>query len=152
MSRDSRRRFLTGGALAAVGVAATAVTSKPAKAAEPAAQPGSTTDSAGCVSYHPNENLARAIVRAWSDNAFKTRLLTFESGHADFQKPNFESSRAALAEVDIFIERAVVLTQQQYTGYKKKDKEIIFVLPDPLGSTYSLATAQVAMAATCVGM
>src|SRR5690349_11903619 len=112
MSQDSRRRFLTGGAVAAAGAIVTAVAPKVAEAAENAAQRGSTTDPAGCVSYHPNEKLAGAIVRAWQDLEFKTRLLTFRPEQPDFAKPNYESSRAALAEVDVFIEKPVVLTEQ----------------------------------------
>jgi hypothetical protein len=68
--------------------------------------------------------------------------------------PNYESTRAALGEMGMPIERKtpVVLTEEQYSGFTKADDQILFVLPNALGSVYSLANAQLAMCVTMLGM
>jgi hypothetical protein len=129
---------------------------KPRRARTGAATKGST-------SYHPNEHLARAIVKAWSDESFKNRLLTFPPGahEADWKKiPEGERSAmlrktsAALAEMDVFLDTPVVLTVEQFATYKgtSEKTEAVFVLPDVLGKKISLATAQVAMAMQMKGI
>jgi hypothetical protein len=71
-------------------------------------------------------------------------------------KPDYSKAQAALTEVDVFLEKPVVLTPKQYwAGYKKWDNsEVVFVLPDPTGvvSKYSLSTARVKMSETVQGM
>lgn len=96
--------------------------------------------------------LANAIVKAWSDDAFRTRLLTFPG--SDMRNPNYQSTRDALSEVGVNIDKMVpvVLTPQQYATYRRRANQIIFVLPDPLGSVHNLATAQVAMCVNVFGM
>jgi len=104
------------------------------------------------ISYHPNDALALAIVRAWSDNAFKNRLLTFSPGTAAAQ---YNSTRDALREIGISIEpplNPVVLTQQQYPSYAPLADQVVFVLPDPIGSIHSFHNAQLAMCITVLGM
>jgi hypothetical protein len=112
------------------------------------------------ISYHPNDSLAMAIVRAWSDPEYKRRLLTFpEKDEADWSKIKdparremIRKSSKALAEVDVFLEMPVVLTSEQYDDYKPKaKKEVVFVLPDPIGGN-SLETARIAMAVQVRGM
>jgi hypothetical protein len=107
---------------------------------------------AGEFCYHPNEALANAIVKAWSDDEFRTRLLTFPG--SDMRNPNYQSTRDALSEVGVNIDKLVpvVLTPQQYATYRRRANQIIFVLPDPLGSVHNLATAQVAMCLHVFGM
>jgi hypothetical protein len=120
--------------------------------AAPTGQPRSAWRTDECISYHPNAALALAIVRAWSDNAFKNRLLTFP---VNMQTPQVDSTRAALREVGIAIDpplRPVVLTQQQYPTYTRLADDIVFVLPDPIGATHSLHNAELAMTITCMGM
>lgn len=153
MSEDSRRRFLRGGAVAAAGAMA-AVMAPRAAISE---VPGGT---GGAPSYYPNDNLALAIVKAWSHPEYKAALLTFPAGEdADWTKYSGEydsrtrKTSKALEDVDVYIDRPVVLTVQQWAGYKKHDdKEVTFVLPDVIGKQYSMATAQVAMAVTPAGM
>jgi hypothetical protein len=163
MGQDGRRRFLTKGA---VTVAASVIAGVATEAAEPVentSRPGCVDR--GCVSYHPNESLALAIVRAWSEESFRSRLLTFpgnpnsaswEGISSEARQEIIGRTRAALGEMDIFLDSPVVLTVSQLQGYKKKEeKEIIFVLPDPSmvnGKQYSIATAKVAMAIQCFGM
>lgn len=107
---------------------------------------------AGEVSYHPNEALANAIVKAWTDDEFRRRLLTYPG--SDMRNPNYQSTRDALSEMGVNIHRMdpVVLTTQQYATYRRRANQIIFVLPDPLGSVHNLATAQVAMCLHVFGM
>ena len=113
------------------------------------------------VSYFPNDNLAKAIVRAWSDKSFEEQLLTFGRGTSadwsiylpDIQTSMLLKTSGALAQVDVYLERAVVLTVDQYAWYSDRYKtyqeqpgQFIFVLPEPVGRAPSLATAEVAMA------
>jgi len=110
-------------------------------------------------SYHPNENLAQAIANAWSDDSYRERLLTFPVGQstADFKDVTegmFEKTSGALAEVDVFLDKPVVLTvaqfenaREKWLSYEKTEKGlIVFILPEPLGKRPSVATAKIAMA------
>jgi hypothetical protein len=153
MPMASRRHFLTGGAMAAVGAVASGVSSRAVEAQ--AARP---TNELGCVSYHPNEALALAIVRAWSEPNYKSRLLSFsETEHGNFANPNHTNSSAALAEVGVYIGEPVILTEKQYPEYLNFVKggpipKALFVLPETLGGTFNIATAQTAMSMVCRGM
>lgn len=111
------------------------------------------------VSYHPNYNLALAIVRAWNEPGYKDRLLTFPQQpfnrttrptDADYQRTS-----QALQEVDIALDKPVVLTFKQYdaVGYQKVEDEVVFVLPDPLKKQeFAMPTAEIAMIVTPLGM
>ncbi len=153
MTNDSRRHFLTGGAMVAVGAAASVVAPRAAEAQAA----GATTLQR---SYHPNEGLALGIVRAWTDNSYKDRLLSFPPpAPPDYANPHFTSSSAALAEVGVYINEPIVVTEAQYPDYLKflsihgqPIPKALFVLPDPLGTTFTLATAQAAMVMTPLGM
>jgi hypothetical protein len=115
-------------------------------------------------SFHPNDNLVDAIVRAWTDDGFRTGLLSFPkiTRREDWRPtdpPNYANTQQALAAVGVYFERPVVLTRDQYKwGYKKKEgNEVVFVLPDPPGrpeflGRRSFATARAAMAITARGM
>lgn len=106
------------------------------------------------VSYFPNDNLAEAIVRAWSDPSYRKDLLTFGDDNAanweaypNQRKSMLRKTSLALEEVGVFLNNAVVLTPgTQYDTYVKQDEEIVFVLPSQPGRTPSLATARVEMA------
>jgi hypothetical protein len=127
-------------------------------------KPASTrASSRDCISYFPNDNLAEAIVRAWSDKSYKDDLLTFGEGnaadwsnHTDQQRDSMLiRTSKALEQVGVFLDKAVVLTVEQYESpdFKEKPGELIFVLPRPVGHTpTTLATARVAMAAQCAGI
>jgi hypothetical protein len=117
----------------------------------PAARPTSARRAHEAISYHPNDALALAIVRAWSDESFKDRLLTFS---ADMQTRDHERTRAALREMGIIIESKtpVVVTEQQFLSYPREKDHIVFVLPDPLGSIHTFANAQLAMSIIVLGM
>src|SRR5262245_57898986 len=105
-------------------------------------------------SYHPNDALAHAIVKAWTDpNDFGKRLLTLSVDGP--KKKKIESTQRALAEYGVYLENPVVLTEDEYKRYKKERDEVVFVLPDAPGRTEgqnSLDTARVKMAFTLRGM
>jgi hypothetical protein len=98
-----------------------------------------------CTSYYPNDALAAVIVRAWSDQGFKARLL---SGANLTNKAN---TKAALEEAGISLTDVVVLSPEEYEGYTRTKGQIVFVLPDPIGKP-SMETARIAMASTCDGI
>jgi hypothetical protein len=109
-----------------------------------------------CISYFPNENLAQAIVKAWSNKSYEDRLLTFgRNQKADWgvkdRDATYSKTAGALAEVDVFINQPVVLTVAQ-ENYKAEKGEVVFVLPDTIGKSPTLATARVAMAVQCRGI
>jgi hypothetical protein len=98
-----------------------------------------------CPSYHPNDALAAVIVRAWSDQGFKARLL---SGANLSNKAN---TKTALEEVGIFLTDVVVLSPEQYEGHTRAKGQTVFVMPDAIGRP-SMETARIAMASTCCGI
>ena len=110
------------------------------------------------VSYHPNHNLALAIVRAWSEPGYRDRLLTFKGAYTLASKPaadDYSRTSKALLEVGISLAKPVVLTFPQYNapGYKKVEDEVVFVLPDNLTATgFNLPGAEIAMIVTPLGM
>lgn len=113
----------------------------------------------GCISFAPNDALAEAIVRAWTDRTYRDELLTF--GEKDDWKKMSAAARAAkirktseaLEKVDVFLDNPVVLTAEQFATYKSSSKDqVVFVLPEPLSTKPTLATAKVAMAVTCRGV
>src|SRR5271165_2052579 len=77
------------------------------------------------VSYFPNDNLAKAIVRAWSDKSYEEELLTFGRGNSadwskfssDMQSSMILKTSRALAQVDVYLDSPVVLTEEQYSWY-----------------------------------
>ncbi|MEK6209469.1 MAG: hypothetical protein AABM64_03710 [Pseudomonadota bacterium] len=111
------------------------------------------------VSYHPNQNLALAIVRAWRESKYRDRLLTYSSLTTQAQwaaksAPNFSRTKDALKEVGIFLDEPVVLTPSQFAwGYQKVADEVVFVLPDPLTEDgFTMPSAEIAMVVTPLGM
>ena len=125
------------------------------------------SDSSGNVDplwYHPNDNLASAIARAWADDSFRKRLLTFDETKdaanwqgLDYGKTLLRTSQA-LAEEDVFVATPVVLTHVQYIKHYKKqsDDEVVFVLPkrpDTLANHhYALEAARMNMRFIVFGM
>jgi hypothetical protein len=122
-------------------------------------RPSQKAVAAGCISFAPNDALAQAIVKAWTDQRYRDDLLTF--GDKDNWNKMSPAARAAkirktseaLEKVDVFLDSPVVLTAKQFAIYKSSSKdEVVFVLPEPLSTKPTLATAKVAMAVTCRGV
>jgi hypothetical protein len=112
----------------------------------------------GCISFAPNDALAQAIVKAWTDQSYRDELLTF-SDKDNWNKMSAAALAAkirktseALEKVDVFLDNPVVLTAKQFATYKSSKDEVVFVLPEPLSTKPTLATAKVAMAVTCRGV
>ena len=115
-------------------------------------------------SYYPNENLVVAIVRAWSDPGYRDRLLTFPDGAAADWKAldraaAYRKTSSALAEVDVFINSPIVITEDQRSTYvfpkqslTDANRELLFVLPAVFGSNPTAASARIAMAVTPCGI
>jgi hypothetical protein len=143
MTNDSRRRFLTGGAVAAVGAAVSTVAPRAAEAR---------VIRESCETYYPNDALAQAIVKAWTDTSYRNRLLSFPTNN--FASPQ-SSSSAALLEVGYSVENPIVVTEEQYIAYlnlvRNKPPANFFVLPAPRESK-TMDAARAAMAVTCNGM
>ena len=133
----SRRRFLKGGAMAAVGAIAAAVV---AKAAEADVFEADSTTRVAPVPYHPNDTLANVIVNAWANNSYRDTLL--------------KDPKGTLAQAGLSFDDVKVLTEDQYrAGYIRNKKQVIFVLPDkPFGLYVALDQARVAMSVTAFGM
>ena len=112
---------------------------------------------AALVSYHPNQKLAEAIVRAWKEPDYRAALLTFDDTYTLGQQPSplqYAKTKAALSQFQIHLSKPVVLTPQQYAiGYQKVEDEVVFVLPNPLTDKgFELPGAEIAMAVTPLGM
>jgi hypothetical protein len=127
----NRRNLLLGG---------TTITAASAMASTGRAAEGSPE-----ISYFPNDNLAEAIVKAWSDTKYRDDLLT------DINNKNYKKTADALAKVGVFIDKPVVVDVKD-ANYKAQDGEIVFVLPKMPGTTATLATARVAMALQARGI
>src|SRR4026209_673394 len=97
------------------------------------------------VTYHPNTALANAIVKAWGDNDYKERLLTFNAKHITAHGPytitsrpeakDYTRTKKALDDVGFDgVNKPVALAFPQYdaVGYQKVVGEVVFVLPDTL--------------------
>jgi hypothetical protein len=98
-----------------------------------------------CHSYYPNDTLAAVIVQAWSDQAFKARLLS------GAKLANQASSKTVLEEAGISLNDVVVLTEAEFAGFTPTKGQTVFVLPDPRGK-YTMEVARIAMASTCCGI
>jgi hypothetical protein len=101
--------------------------------------------------YHPNDALAAVIVRAWSEPAFRNRLVTGPSPN-DVAR---DACKAALREAGISLRDVVVLTEDQVEDYEPAEgheNETAFVLPNPISDAPSMDTARIAMAATVDGI
>jgi len=117
--------------------------------------------------YHPNETLAKIIVKAWTDDDFKKRLLTFDEGtlpdwRGAVAATRLGFTRQALEDSDIWLDKPIVLTEDQLASFSEDqlatfiahNGEFVFVLPDPPTSskTPSLGTAAVAMSMVAAGI
>jgi hypothetical protein len=149
--RTSRRALLAAGAAAIAGAASAVVAPGTAKAHHPAGTNGtgpgvyeasltsSPTDHGPkipTVSYHPNDGLVSVIIRAWQNNNFKKKLLSFDETD-DVSNlstpPKYQRTKRRLELVgQVFIDQPVVITEDQYkAGYVKRDNaEVVFVLPN----------------------
>lgn len=180
---SSRRGFLAGGAAAFVGTAVAAVAPKQVEAHKAGADhvthetvPGvylkapSATNPHGpmipVVTYHPNEGLVSVIVRAWKNEKFHAKLLSYDSDAdagdgTSAKKPNHARTQRRLGKVgNVHLDRPVVITEKAYKdGYiMRNNNEVVFVIPDKpdqviddAGSETG-ATARALMAAVPFGM
>jgi hypothetical protein len=116
---------------------------------------------------HPIYQLARAVVRAWGDEAYRGRLLSYPNiiDRSEWMKkgiPNYESTKNALDEViersgftALNIKKPVILTCPQYNwGYvKQSSEEIVLVLPTSMALIpRSVGGARLAMTFCPAGM
>jgi hypothetical protein len=114
-----------------------------------------------CPIYHPNDALAAVIVKAWSDEDFRARLL---SGPKAGKKA---STKSALEEMGVSLDDVVVLLPEEHEAFVRANKRtkkgtkkgqgqgpIVFVLPHPIvtNGKPSMDTARIAMASTCCGI
>jgi len=98
-----------------------------------------------CPIYHPNDTLAAVLVQAWLDKGFRNQLLS---------KPdlsNQASTKALLEKFGIFLDKPVVLEENEYAVYKPNPGEIVLAIPAEIGPA-SMETARIAMASTCAGI
>lgn len=101
--------------------------------------------------HHPNDHLANAIVRAWTDKPYRDALLTYPklnsaTGWKKRGKPNYKKTSKALEEMGVHVNNPVVLTHAQYEwGYEKaKDHDVVYVLPDPPAKRHAMYSHQTA--------
>ena len=128
-----------------------------------------------CLTPGPesHEGLARAILKAWQDDGYKQRLLSFPTNATQISKRDYESTRQALHEAfrEVSVDPAasdlpnlVVLTPYQfaelvqaeaidksgpYRGIRPTD--VVLVLPEPFGLKRS-QDVQTAMLAATLGI
>ena len=98
-----------------------------------------------CPIYHPNDTLAAVLVQAWLDKGFRNQLLS---------KPdltNQPSTKALLEKFGIFLDKPVVLEENEYAAYKPNPGETVFTIPTAMGRP-TMETARIAMASTCAGI
>lgn len=140
----SRRRFLKGSAAAALGALAAAVVAKAAEA--DVFNPDGTR--VAHVSYHPNDTLANAILKAWRDQPYRDALIGDPIKTLAAEKPPFIFAPGVIVKV---------LTEDEYNaGYVRSPNQFIFVLPNPPTppppAGIDLAQAKLAMSVTPFGM
>jgi hypothetical protein len=101
-----------------------------------------------CISYHPNDKLAEMIAQAWTDSAYRDRLL--------------KDTANVFKQSGIFVENPIVVTETEFkTRSFNKDQHMVFVLPDAPAEKHFdkstvqgnlIETARVKMAYTCCGI
>jgi hypothetical protein len=101
-----------------------------------------------CIIYHPNDKLAEMIAAAWTDTAYRDRLLN--------------DTANVFRESGIFVKDPIVVTEAQFkTRNFNRDQDMVFVLPDaPPEKLFEksviqgnlIETARVKMAYTCTGI
>jgi hypothetical protein len=111
-------------------------------------------------SYIPNDSLAQMIVDAWVDQDYQNSLLERDSTGA-VTDAAAKVAKISLAERGIYLQRAVVITEDEYNGDytvpTQHPNEVVFVLPDadrvtPRPGQSLLDTARLLMAATPNGI
>lgn len=110
-------------------------------------------------SYTPNDNLAQMIVDAWVDKDYRDSLLQREKNKITVTTAAARLARVSLAERGIYLERAVVITEEEYDNdyTAQAANEVVFVLPNhqrvtPRPGQSLLETARLLMAATPNGI
>jgi hypothetical protein len=109
--------------------------------------------------YTPNDSLAQMIVDAWVDKDYRDSLLARETDKVTVTPAAAKLARISLAERGIYLERAVVITEDEYDNdyVAQAPNEVVFVLPNhqrvtPRPGQSLLETARLLMAATPNGI
>jgi hypothetical protein len=110
-------------------------------------------------SYGPNDSLAQMIVDAWVDQNFRDSLLEREADHTTVTPAAARLAKVALAGRGIFLQRAVVISEDEHDNdYTMQDpNEVVFVLPNqdrvtPRPGQSLLETARLLMSCTPNGI
>lgn len=111
--------------------------------------PGNSLNKDRVVDFsYTSDALAEMIVEAWTDEAYRTKLL------------NKEDAKELLAQRGFYLENPIVITEDQFNKHYRQedDREIVFVLPDVTRVTRReqgqslLETARLLMAITPNGI
>jgi hypothetical protein len=110
-------------------------------------------------SYTPNEALAQMIVDAWVDDDYRKGLLEREKDKITVTAAAAQLAKASLAEKGFYLNRVVVITEEEYDNdyIAQAAGEIVLVLPDqdrvtPRPGQNLIETARFLMAATPNGI
>jgi hypothetical protein len=97
-----------------------------------AASASATTATVPTFSFSPNDSLAQLIVDAWVDEEFRDSLLE-RAADSTVTPAAARQAKVALAGRGIYLQRAVVITEQEHDDdYTMQDpNEVVFVLPNP---------------------
>jgi hypothetical protein len=98
------------------------------------------------------DNVADVILHAWSNNAYRTNLLTYPLQKGETEAQARERTKKQLSDRGIDISRPVVLTQAEFLAYAPKAEEVVLILPEPFGKGTSLNDAKHAMVFHCAGV
>jgi hypothetical protein len=172
MVNDSRRSFLTRGTGVAAGLLGVAsLPQAVAVAASNSLVPLACDAASGSHSvYYPNDTLVKMIARAWTDDNYKVKLLTFpeQDKAPEWNKYTGQQmddmlgrTKKVFDDEKIHLEFAIALTPDQFANYGKGSsgkREYLFVLPPIPGSIKftssdeAVKTAEVAMVFCIFGM
>lgn len=128
-----------------------AILRKATKKADPVTVPA--------FSYGPNDSLAQMIVDAWVDQNFRDSLLEREADKITVTAAAARQANVALAGRGIYLQRAVVITEEEHDNdyMMQHPNEVVFVLPNqdrvtPRPGQSLLDTARLLMACTPNGI
>jgi hypothetical protein len=110
-------------------------------------------------SYSPNDSLAQMVVDAWVDKGYRDSLLERGADGITVTPAAAREAKVSLAARGYYLERAVVITEDEYDNdyTRQADNEVVFVLPNldrvtPRPGQTLLETAKLLMAATPNGI
>jgi hypothetical protein len=106
-----------------------------------------------------NDSLAQMIVDAWVEKDFRDSLLEREADKTTVTAAAAKQAKAALAARGLYLQRAVVITEEEHDNdYTMQDpNEVVFVLPNqhrvtPRPGQSLLETARLLMSCTPNGI